>query len=276
MTVITESGVRSRTIVVGIVDDRWAGAMAYALQISLSEAAKIDLVRVSTTAPGARDVLTLPLQVREVLGEPAEVLLREARDADLMVVETAPDEPGAPGGQVLTDLRRRGDALLIEVDEDGGVVRASGATGWTYSVQPDLTFAMPAAAPRHPRSICVGVDGSPASAAAVAWSVAMATSTGSVLTLISVHADSPATAGRGRVEAQDDLSTAARSVPGPRPAFVISCGEPAECLIEASRGASMLVLGRHGTRGLIHSALGSVGETCARLADCPVVIVPHA
>lgn len=275
MTVIADTGVRNRTIVVGIVEDRWSGALAYALQISLTEAAKVSIVRVSTTPPAARDRLTLPLQVRDIEGDPTAVLLREAGNADLMVVETGADEKDAPGGPDLSELHRRGDTLLIEVDFDGEIVRASGATGWTYSVQPDLAFAMPAAPPRHPRTICVGVDGSPSSTSAVAWAVAMATTTGSPLMLVSVHGVDPTSSQRSRADAQDNLSAAARLVPGQRPASVISCGEPAEGLIEASRGASMLVLGRHGTRGLIHSALGSVGETCARLAECPVVIVPH-
>lgn len=121
------------------------------------------------------------------------------------------------------------------------------------------------------RTICVGVDSSPASDAAVAWAVEMAGRSGSTIRLISVFGTDPE---RTEADAQADLARAAGMVDQTATSFVLTQGEAAERLLEASEGATMLVLGRHGTRGLIHSALGSVGETCARLADCPVVIVP--
>jgi nucleotide-binding universal stress UspA family protein len=55
---------------------------------------------------------------------------------------------------------------------------------------------------------------------------------------------------------------------------VLVDGEPVDQLLDQSAAAELLVVGRHGTSGLVHSALGGVGDTCARLATCPVVIVP--
>jgi nucleotide-binding universal stress UspA family protein len=56
--------------------------------------------------------------------------------------------------------------------------------------------------------------------------------------------------------------------------MVLVDGEPVDQLLDQSAGADLLVVGRHGTSGLVHSALGGVGDACARLATCPVVIVP--
>jgi nucleotide-binding universal stress UspA family protein len=49
---------------------------------------------------------------------------------------------------------------------------------------------------------------------------------------------------------------------------------PADALIEASKGADLLVVGSRGREGLPGWGLGSVGRRCSRHARCPVVIVP--
>jgi nucleotide-binding universal stress UspA family protein len=51
-------------------------------------------------------------------------------------------------------------------------------------------------------------------------------------------------------------------------------GDPADVLVRESRTIELLVMGSHGVEGLMHSALGSVTDTCARMAECPVVVVP--
>jgi nucleotide-binding universal stress UspA family protein len=58
---------------------------------------------------------------------------------------------------------------------------------------------------------------------------------------------------------------------------VVRLGTPAETILAEAkaRGATRIVVGTHGRRGLEHVLLGSVAERVARMADVPVLIA-HA
>jgi nucleotide-binding universal stress UspA family protein len=51
-------------------------------------------------------------------------------------------------------------------------------------------------------------------------------------------------------------------------------GPTAQTLIEAGRGAELLVLGSRGRGGFLGLLLGSVSQQCAQHPPCPVVILP--
>jgi nucleotide-binding universal stress UspA family protein len=52
---------------------------------------------------------------------------------------------------------------------------------------------------------------------------------------------------------------------------------PAQALLEAARGADLLVVGSRGRGGFRGLLLGSVGQRCARESPCPLVVVrPHS
>lgn len=76
-------------------------------------------------------------------------------------------------------------------------------------------------------------------------------------------------AGRVLGQAVDRWSTKHPNVPVER---IVRDGAPARGLIEASRGASLLVVGSHGHGGFAGMLLGSVSQAAIRHAHCPVAV----
>src|SRR6478752_266297 len=52
-------------------------------------------------------------------------------------------------------------------------------------------------------------------------------------------------------------------------------GHAADALLDASRGADLLVVGSRGHGTFAGTLLGSVSQHCAQHARCPIVIVPR-
>jgi nucleotide-binding universal stress UspA family protein len=55
---------------------------------------------------------------------------------------------------------------------------------------------------------------------------------------------------------------------------VVVCDLPARALLDAARGADLLVVGSRGVGGFRGLLLGSVGQQVVQHAQCPVVVVP--
>lgn len=130
--------------------------------------------------------------------------------------------------------------------------------------------------------VVVGVDGSPESLAALRWAADYAE-----------HADLPLRAviawqqrtGFGFVpsgreglheEARRTLERAVHKVlgePGAGVAQAVVEGRPEDVLVEASRAASLLVVGERGYSSVAGLLLGHCGEACVRHAACTVVVV---
>lgn len=71
---------------------------------------------------------------------------------------------------------------------------------------------------------------------------------------------------RALIEAEfDDL---------PPVTFDLVEGRPEIVLVNASAEATMLVIGAHGVQSIRRAALGSISEYTARMAVCPVVVIP--
>jgi nucleotide-binding universal stress UspA family protein len=52
-------------------------------------------------------------------------------------------------------------------------------------------------------------------------------------------------------------------------------GDPAQALINASRGAALVVVGSRGRGHIVATVLGSVSQTVLHHAHCPIAVVRH-
>jgi nucleotide-binding universal stress UspA family protein len=135
------------------------------------------------------------------------------------------------------------------------------------------------------RQIIVGVDGSAASRAALAWAVDEAQDIDAEIRVVHVW-DRPYVGGDAfarmladaddiEVQARRELDDVIDSVDTSRLARpvnpVLLAGHPAELLLSEAKGADLLVIGQRGLGGI---QLGSVGHRITLHAPCPVVVVP--
>jgi nucleotide-binding universal stress UspA family protein len=140
-------------------------------------------------------------------------------------------------------------------------------------------------------TIVVGVDGSRPSERALTWAVDEARAHGDDLLLVHAWAY-PAVLAMSYggpelpVPCHDEieqlfeelLEKAADQARGRAPGLVVRTrlvpGHAGAALVEAARGARMLVVGSRGLGGCRGMLLGSVSTSCVHHAACPVVIVP--
>ncbi len=134
-------------------------------------------------------------------------------------------------------------------------------------------------------AIVVGVDGSHPAQLALRWAITEAGVRGCPVHV--VHAWSIGTARDFVWTSRRDLradshalldtaiTTAREHVGAPVPVVRLSMeGRPGPVLVEAARGASLLVLGAHEAHWG-SSGLGSIGFYCVRHASVPVAVVPQ-
>lgn len=135
--------------------------------------------------------------------------------------------------------------------------------------------------------IVVGIDGSAAAAAALSWAIdeARLRSAGlqvlhafpTMMSIVGTRAheyypqvemDAKASFEEALAAAPpiDDLDVQRTLVPG----------NPSEQLVEASRGATLLVVGSRGRGSFAGMLLGSVSIHCVTQAHCPVVVIREA
>jgi nucleotide-binding universal stress UspA family protein len=140
--------------------------------------------------------------------------------------------------------------------------------------------------------ILVGVDGSDHASRALQWAMNMAAALQAPLTVLVVNpvavsqwTGRPIVLPEDRTEQEEDRRAAEKAVaeaasrlgqPGP-PSVTVQAvsGHPAGVLIEASRGADMLVVGSRGGGGFASLMMGSTSSQVVHHAHCPVVVMPH-
>jgi len=132
--------------------------------------------------------------------------------------------------------------------------------------------------------IVAGFDGSDPAAKALAWAVRQAELTDSSLDLVMTW-EWPNSYGWA-VPIPDDfdpeadvrkvLDTAVAGIlaehPGLRVEPRLINGHPAPALVEASKGADLLVVGSRGHGEFVGMLVGSVSEYCVTNAHCPVLV----
>ena len=222
----------------------------------------VQAARATPRTVGVRSVVTM--------GSPAPVLVETSEYADLLVV-------GARGrgsvsrallGSVSAAVARESECPVI-------VVRA-----------PEPA---PEPAPDGMPPVVCGVDGTPASSAAVEFAFRMASVRRAPLTLLHATWDL-----REEMTAVVDLRTYAEKVnldeaqerlvaetvaglcekyPDVQVTETYLRGEPVRRLVEASRTASLVVVGTRGRRLLKSNVLGSVSRGVVERAACPVAVV---
>jgi nucleotide-binding universal stress UspA family protein len=139
--------------------------------------------------------------------------------------------------------------------------------------------------------IVVGVDGSPASLAALQWAADQAFLSGARLEVVNVYEPvpeisyafggypavnpvDPRAAERSALKAlEGSVHRAARGGDDDIELVALSDGSPSKALTQLAADADMLVVGAHRRHGL-GLLLGSTAASCVRHARCPVVVVP--
>ncbi|MET3161830.1 UNVERIFIED_ORG: nucleotide-binding universal stress UspA family protein [Arthrobacter sp. UYEF10] len=137
--------------------------------------------------------------------------------------------------------------------------------------------------------ILVGIDGSEYSPAALRLAGRLATALDAPLHVITCLGFSdfylPAHLPPGDVDTTAELEAIAkrlmeqaidRAYGQERPQHLstaVKVGSPAKVLVDESRNAQMLVVGRRGHGGLLGQLMGSVSAACAAHAHCPVLVV---
>lgn len=137
-------------------------------------------------------------------------------------------------------------------------------------------------------SVVVGYDASERSAAAVRWAAQEAARTASPLLVVHVWGFAhQRTGGAGtswlgaqvvagvQAVADEGVAVALEAAPQVHARGFVGHGPPAQVLVDHSRDARLVVLGRHGTGWVREAVVGSVAAGVVQHAFCPVAVVPE-
>jgi nucleotide-binding universal stress UspA family protein len=125
--------------------------------------------------------------------------------------------------------------------------------------------------------LVVGLDGTDRSHDALRFAIAEARLRGGSVEAITATREDEGSDGLEKAQRiQEDARAAVLGDHDGEPpvSFQVVTGRPEHVLVDASSRATLLVVGAHGVRSIRHTALGSISEYTARLAYCPVVVIP--
>ncbi|MEV6370830.1 universal stress protein [Micromonospora musae] len=201
----------------------------------------------------------LHIEAAQVAGGPGAALVEESQRAELVVVGSR--GLGGFGGLLLGSVSAQ---VVAHARCPVLVVRPSEGT------EPG----------RGP--VLAGVDGSESAALAVRYAADEALRRGVELVLVHAEAGRHAEgAGAGRVPPEEQPSTllagAVAAARDGRPDLAVTgrtvrAGSAEQALIEASRGAALMVVGTRGRGEFVGTLLGSVSQALVHHAHCPVLV----
>lgn len=220
---------------------------------------------------------------RAALAEPATLVTTEIIDGGPASVLL-----GRAEGSALLVVGRSGVGGFVEL-----LIGSVAAQAVTYARCPVAVIPATASAvdsggaDTSAPGIVLGVDGSQACQAAIAYAFAEASMRGLPVTAVRSWywpSDDPAIVEPFPPLAEDHLAEQQRLLsealvgwsekyPDVTVRHLVTHHRPARALLDAARGADVLVVGARGNGGFEALLLGSVGETVIRHATCPVVVV---
>ncbi|MER7276203.1 universal stress protein [Dactylosporangium sp. NPDC000244] len=121
--------------------------------------------------------------------------------------------------------------------------------------------------------VVVGVDGSVSGDHALGFAFEAAQARGRALVAVRAYAPGIGDDSHERAGLEESLATWSAKFPDVPVAKLVAAGRPAEVLVDASRTATLVVVGSRGHGGFSGLLLGSVGQQLMHHADCPVLIV---
>lgn len=185
---------------------------------------------------------------------PFEALLKASVEADLLVMGARRDHPPWAAHELTARVLALAGCPVAVVRG-----RAGPATG----------------------RIAVGIDGSPASLAALRWASRRAEHTGADLLAVTAWHWTPECAMWPSGPSEHDSETAAVEIlnetldqgPDARCHRIVDQGHPVDALLDFSRHVDLIVVGSNGTGAFDSQLFGSVSQRVAQRASCPTVIV---
>lgn len=182
---------------------------------------------------------------------------------------------------VLCELSSTAEMVVLGSRGRGGVAGLkTGSVAWQVAVHGHGPVVMVRGqwhvADHATGPVAVGVDGSPASQAAIAFASQEAALRGVPLLAVGAVADAPGTLGGAR-EIEADFSHAMDLWEKEHPDVTVlqrvAQGSPRSALLAAADGAQLLVVGCRGRGGVPGMNLGSVAQAMLHYAPCPVGVI---
>jgi nucleotide-binding universal stress UspA family protein len=287
------------SVVVGVDgSEPAAAALDWAVRQSALEGRTLTVVH-ACGVPGVmqdfEDIVAHERGLRSVGRSIAREAVREARLTDPTIGVESVVTMGHPE-TVLVEASESADMLVVGARGRGTVASALlGSVSATVARESHCpviivrTFEEPLEEGAEEPQVVVGVDGTPVSSAAVEFAFRMASERGAPLTLLHATWDL-----REQASSVVDLRSYAEKVnlneeeerlvaetvaglcekyPDVAVTETYRRGEPVRQLVEASRTASLVVVGSRGRRLLATTLLGSVSRGVAERAYCPVAVV---